>query len=83
MYLYSAIDGSGDTIEFWLSENHDLSAARRFFRKASARHGRPEPIVINDGHTNREAIISCDTISRLRDRTCRRLEPYLFDKIDI
>ena len=75
MYLYRAIDSNGDTVEFWLSEHRDLSAAKRFFRKAFARHGRPERIVIDGSQTNREAIISCDTISRLQDRSRRRLEP--------
>lgn len=74
-YLYRAIDSSGDTVEFRLSEHRDLSAAKRFFRKAFARHGRPERIVIDGSQTNREAIISCDTISRLQDRSSRLLEP--------
>jgi transposase-like protein len=45
MYLYRAIDSLGDTVEFWFSEHRDLMAAKRFFRKALARHGRPERIV--------------------------------------
>ncbi|WP_120296797.1 MULTISPECIES: IS6 family transposase [unclassified Rhizobium] len=73
-YLYRAIDSNGDTVEFRLSEHRDLSAAKRFFRKAFARHGRPERIVIDGSQTNREAIISCDTTSRLQDRSCRRAE---------
>ncbi len=73
-YLYRAIDRNGDTVEFRLSEHRDLSAARRFFKKAFARHGRPERIVIDGSQTNREAIISCDTASRLQDRSCRRPE---------
>lgn len=75
MYLYRAVDSNGDTGEFWLSEHRDLSAAKRFFRKAFARHGRPERIVIDGSQINREVIISCDTINRLQDRSCRRLEP--------
>jgi len=74
MYLYRAVDSSGDTVEFWLSEHRDLSAAKRFFRKAFAWHGRPERIIIDSRQTNREAIISCDTINRLQDRSCSRLE---------
>ncbi|MBB3387148.1 transposase-like protein [Rhizobium sp. BK609] len=46
-YLYRAIDSNGDTVEFRLSEHRDLTAANRFFRKAFARHGRPERIVID------------------------------------
>lgn len=59
-----AVDSNGDTVQFWLSEHRDLSAAKRFFRKAFARHGRPERIVIDGSLTNREAINSCGAINR-------------------
>lgn len=75
MYLYRAIDSNGATVEFWFSERRDLTAAKRFLRKALIRHGRPERIVIDGSQTNREAILSCDTESRLRDRSRARLKP--------
>jgi putative transposase len=74
-YLYRAIDSNGDTVEFWFSERRDLSAAKRFLRKAFKRHGRPERIVIDGSQTNREAILSCDTTDRLQDRSRRQLKP--------
>ena len=74
-YLYRAIDSNGDTVEFWFSERRNLTAAKRFLRKALKRHGRPERIVIDGSQTNREAILSCDTESRLQDRSRRRLKP--------
>jgi putative transposase len=75
MYLYRAIDSVGDTVEFWFSQHRDLLAARRFFRKAIERHGRPERIVIDGSQTNREAIISCDMISRLQEQPHKALKP--------
>ncbi|MBD2748856.1 IS6 family transposase [Microvirga sp. BT688] len=75
MYLYRAIDSNGDTVEFWFSERRNLTAAKRFLRKALKRHGRPERIVIDGSQTNREAILSCDAESRLQDRSRGRLEP--------
>jgi transposase-like protein len=75
MYLYRAIDSNGDTVEFWFSEQRNLTAAKRFLRMAFKRHGRPERIVIDGSQTNREAILSCDTESRLQDRSRRRLKP--------
>jgi putative transposase len=75
MYLYRAIDSSGDTVEFWFSERRNLTAAKRFLRKALKRHGRPERIVVDGSQTNREAILSCDTADRLRDRSRRDLKP--------
>ena len=74
MYLYRAIDSVGDTVEFWFSEHRDLPAAKRFMRKALASHGRPDRIVIDGSQTNREAIISCDTESRLQDKSRRALK---------
>ncbi len=75
MYLYRAVDSVGNTVEFLLSEQRDLLAAKRFMRKALSRHGRPERIVIDSSQTNREAIIACDGESRLRDRSATRLKP--------
>ena len=74
-YLYRAIDSNGDTVEFWLSDRRNLTAAKRFLRKALKRHGRPERIVIDGSQTNREAIPACDTIDRLQDRSRRPLKP--------
>jgi hypothetical protein len=50
LYLYRAIDSNGDTVEFWFSERRNLTAAKRFLRKALKRHGRPERIVIDGSH---------------------------------
>jgi transposase-like protein len=72
---YRAIDSVGDTVEFFFREHRDLRAAKRFLRIASQRHGRPERIVIDGSQTNREAIISCDGESRLRDRSRRPPKP--------
>jgi putative transposase len=71
LYLYRAIDSNGDTVEFWFSERRNLTAAKRFLRKALKRHGRSERIVIDGSQTNREAILSCDAESRLQDGSHR------------
>lgn len=56
-YLYRAIDSAGDTIDFLLSPNRDLIAAKSFLRLAlSAGH---DPRVINvDGHPAYASAIS-------------------------
>jgi putative transposase len=75
VYLYRAIDSNGDTVEFWFSDRRNLAAAKRFLRQVLKRHSRPERIVIDGSQTNREAILSCDTTDRLRDRSQRQLKP--------
>jgi transposase-like protein len=45
-YLYRAVDSAGETIEFLLSPNRDLTAARPFLRLALS-GGAPSPRVIN------------------------------------
>jgi hypothetical protein len=40
-YLYRAVDSTGATVDFLLSEARDLSAARTFFQKALAAPGHP------------------------------------------
>jgi transposase-like protein len=89
MYLYRAIDSVGDTVEFFFSEHRDLIAAKRFLRKALARHGRPERIVIDGSQTNFEAIVKCDSENRLLERSRRSLKsirirqsPYLNNWIE-
>jgi Transposase and inactivated derivatives len=89
MYLYRAVDSIGDTVEFFFSEHQDLAAAKCFLRKALARHGRPDRVVIDGSQTNHEAIRTCDTELRLRDASRRALKPirirtsqYLNDRIE-
>ena len=45
-YLYRAVDSAGETIEFMLAPNRDLTAARLFLRLALS-GGAPSPRVIN------------------------------------
>jgi putative transposase len=75
MYLYRAVDSVGDMVEFFFSEHRNLSAAKRFLRKALQRHGRHDCVVIDGSQTNREAIIACDGERRLRDRSQGSLKP--------
>ena len=38
MYLYRAVDGQGNTVEFFLSRTRGIAAAKAFFRKALKHH---------------------------------------------
>jgi putative transposase len=75
MDLSPAVDSAGDTVEFPFSKQRDLAAAQRIQRRALGRHGRPERIVIDGSPTNREAMVFCDTTSRLQNRPRRWQTP--------
>ena len=45
-YLYRAVDGTGQTIEFLLSAKRDKKAAKRFFRRALGRDNTRNPRTI-------------------------------------
>ncbi|PRA52761.1 hypothetical protein CQ062_17815 [Ochrobactrum sp. MYb68] len=65
LYLYRVIDSNGDTIELYFNKEPDLAAAKRFIRKALAKHGRPKRTTIDGSETNRTAILQCDVENRL------------------
>ena len=47
MYLYRAVDSTGQTLDFLLNETRSTRAAKRFFRKVLGRPQMPPPRVIN------------------------------------
>ena|SRR5437868_12416455 len=69
----------GATIDFFLSETRDASAARIFFRKALAAPGHPRPRVINvDGNPSYPKIIDELKKNHALGQRCRcRVVPYL------
>src|SRR3954453_13501944 len=44
VYLYRAVDKAGRTVDFLLSKRRDVSAAQRFFSRATRQHGVPRVI---------------------------------------
>jgi putative transposase len=54
--LYRAVDKSGQTSDFLLTEQRDKRAARRFLTKVIRRHGVPETITIDGSEANAAAI---------------------------
>ena len=57
-YLYRAVDKTGQTIDFLLTEQRDERAAKRFLTQAIRRHGVPEKITIDGSEANEAAIKS-------------------------
>ena len=50
LYLYRAVDSTGDTIDFMLSPKRDLVAAKHFLQLALHRSGRRPRVINVDGH---------------------------------
>ena len=83
-YLYRAVDSGGDTIDFMVSPNRDLMAAKLFLRLALSGTGGRRPRVINvDGHPAYSRAISELKQSGELGRRCRcRPSPYLNNIIE-
>jgi transposase-like protein len=78
-YLYRAVDSEGNTIDFMLSPNRDLTAAKQFMQLALWRTREVRPRVINvDGHPAYARAIAELKSSGELGRRCRcRPSPYL------
>src|SRR5262245_62690393 len=55
-YLYRAVDKTGQTIDFLLTEHRDIEAALRFLTQAIRRHWVPKKITIDRSEANEAAI---------------------------
>lgn len=51
-YYYRAVDKTGKTLDFMLSQKRDAKAARRFFKQAIDTNGVPEKVVIDKSGAN-------------------------------
>lgn len=50
VYLYRAVDKAGKTVDFLLRAKRDVAAAKAFFRRAFANHGRLPRKITLDGY---------------------------------
>ncbi len=55
-YFYRAVDKSGQTVDFLLTEHRDRDAALRFLSKAIRRHRVPETVTIDGSEASAAAI---------------------------
>ncbi|NIA56199.1 IS6 family transposase [Massilia sp. TW-1] len=55
-YLYRAVDKEGKTVDFLLTAQRDMAAAKRFFEKAMRENGVPEKIAMDKSGANKASI---------------------------
>ena len=84
-FLYRAVDRDGQTLDFLLSERRDLSAARRFFKRAIGTNGVPDQIVIDKSGANRAGLQAVNVILKFtgngRTITVRQVK-YLYNILE-
>src|SRR3954447_17331037 len=56
VYLYRGVDKEGQTIDFFLSERRDMTAAKRFLQQAIVKRGVPQKITLDGYAASHEAI---------------------------
>ena len=52
MYLYRAVDGQVNTVEFYLSRTRGIAAAKAFFRKALKHHRHTASSILSNVNQN-------------------------------
>ncbi len=79
MYLYRAVDSEGNTIDFYLSESRDKTAAKCFFQKAlfSSHNSNPRVITVDKNQAYPVAIKELKKEKRLSKDTRIRQVKYL------
>jgi putative transposase len=61
-YYYWAVDNTGKTLDFMLSERRDKAAARWFFKRAIGTNGVPDRVVIDKSGANLAGLQSVNVI---------------------
>jgi transposase-like protein len=82
-YLYRAVDREGQTVDFLLSPNRDVKAAKAFFRKATKTQGRAPVSVTLDGYAaSHRAVREMPRENTRWKRTKLRSSKYLNNLIE-
>jgi transposase-like protein len=82
-YLYRAVDRSGRTVDFRLSAQRDVAAAKAFFRKAINRQQRPPQTITLDGYAvSHRAVRELKADGSLPTETKLRSSKYLNNLIE-
>jgi len=82
-YLYRAVDKYWRTVDFLLSERRDVTAAKRFFRRAMRHNGRPRVITLDGYAVSHRAVRVEQDHRRVQQRVLPMLGFKRFDTATI
>src|SRR6266404_3607624 len=82
VYLYRAVDNTGQTVDFLLSEHRDIAAAKRFFARAIEKRGVPERITLDGYAASHEAVAELQKEDVLPAELTVRTNKYLNNLIE-
>lgn len=82
VYLYRAVDKSGKTVHFYLSEKRNLRAAKKFLIDAIDLHGNPEKITMDLSGSNISAANFANNKLKNKDKFQIRTSKYLNNRIE-
>ncbi len=81
-YLYRAVDKQGRTVDFLLSEQRNVAAAKCFFRKAIKNHGTPRVITLDAYAASHRAITELKSAGTIARRVRIRSSKYLNNVVE-
>jgi transposase-like protein len=81
-YLYRAVDKVGKTVEFHLSQNRDVNAAKAFLRKAMRNERIPAKITLDAYAASHRAVADLKDSGELPKRVRVRTSKYLNNRIE-
>ncbi len=82
MYLYRAVDKEGRTVDFFLSRNRDVNAAKAFLRKAIMQQRVPAKITLDAYAASHRAVAELKKSGELPRRVRLRTSKYLNNLIE-
>jgi transposase-like protein len=81
-YLYRAVDKAGQTVDFFLSRNRDVNAAKAFLRKAMKGQRIPTKITLDAYAASHRAVSDLKQSCELPQRVLVRTSKYLNNMIE-
>jgi transposase-like protein len=81
-YLYRAVDKAGRTVDFFLSENRDVNAAKTFLSRAIEKTRKPTKITLDAYAASHRAVREMKETGELSKRVMVRSSQYLNNLIE-